>query len=69
MTSVQLLEERGRGDWWKEGEGISQRTCMKDPWTWTMGWGWTVGAGGGLGGGEQRGINWNNSNRTKKNFF
>ena len=31
----------------KEGEGISQRTCMNDPWTWTMVQGLTVGAGGG----------------------
>ena len=27
---------RGRWDGLKEGERISQRTCMKDPWTWTM---------------------------------
>ena len=25
-------EGRGRGDWWEEGEGISHRTYMKDPW-------------------------------------
>ena len=37
---------------WKEREGISQRTCMNDPWTWTtvwsltrdMGLGWAVGS-------------------------
>ena len=45
----------GGGRWWKEGEGISQRTCMNDPSTWTMVWGWTVGAGGGRGRGGQRG--------------
>ena len=33
----------GRGRMGKEGEGISQRTCMNDPWTWTIGWGWTMG--------------------------
>ena len=30
------------GDCLKEGEGISQRTHMKDPWTWTMVWGLTM---------------------------
>ena len=25
--------EQGDGDYLKEGEGISQRTHMKDPWT------------------------------------
>ena len=35
----------GGGEWWKEGEETSQRTCMNDPWTWTTGWGLTVGAG------------------------
>ena len=35
----------------KEGEGISQRTYMKGPWTWTMVWGLTMEVGGGLGGG------------------
>ena len=37
-------EEEG-GEWGKEGEGIRQRTCMNDPWTWTTVWGLTVGAG------------------------
>ena len=23
----------GGGEWWKEGEEISQITCMSDPWT------------------------------------
>ena len=41
----------GQGQWWKEGEGIRQRTCMSDPWTWTTGWELTVGVGGGIGGG------------------
>ena len=45
---------RGKGEWWKEGEGNSQRTSMNDPWTWTTVWGLTVGVGGGLGGRGQR---------------
>ena len=40
----------------KEGEGISQRTCMNDLWTWTMVWGLTMGVGGELeGSGEKTG--------------
>ena len=39
----------------KEGEGISQRTHMKDPWTWTLVWGLTMEMEGRLGRGEQRG--------------
>ena len=35
--------------WWKEGEGISQRTYKNDPWTWAMVWGLTMGVGGGGG--------------------
>ena len=46
---------KGGGGWWKEGEGTSQRTCMNDPWTWTMAWGWIMGAGGEMDGGRQRG--------------
>ena len=38
-------EQGVEGKWWKEGEGISQRTCMNDPQTWTKLWGLTVGAG------------------------
>ena len=41
--------EAGGEDWLKEGEGTSQRTCMKDPRTWAMVWRLTVGVGGGLG--------------------
>ena len=59
----------GRGEWWKEGEGISQRTCMNDPWTWTTVWGWMVGALGGWDGGGQRGKNWGNCNRIKNIYF
>ena len=42
----------GRGHWMKEGEGMSQRTYMHDPWTWAMicelpegvpGWRWAKG--------------------------
>ena len=40
------------GDCLKEGEGISQGTCMKDPWMWTMGWGLTMEVEDGLGRGE-----------------
>ena len=55
-----------KGGWeerWKERERSSQRTCMNDPWTWTMVWELTVGAGDGLGGGGQRGKIWDNCNR------
>ena len=45
----------GWGEWWKEGEGVSQRTCMNGSWTWTMERGLTVSEGGGLGGGGQKG--------------
>ena len=38
---------------------------MNDSWMWTIGWGLTLGVGsGGLGGGEQKGKNWDNYNRT-----
>ena len=49
----------------EKGERTSQRTCMNDPWTWTMVWGLTVGARGRLSGGGQRGINWDICNRIK----
>ena len=45
----------GWGKWQKEGEGISQRTCMNDPWTWTRVWGWTMGVGVGWTGESQGG--------------
>ena len=44
--------KEGKEKWRKEEEGISPRTCMKDPWTWTMMWGLSLGVGGGL---ERRG--------------
>ena len=47
--------EKGGGDSLKESEVISQRTYMKDPWTWTMVWELTKGDG--LGGEESRGEN------------
>ena len=28
--------EWGGGQGWKEGEGTSQKTCVNDPWTWTI---------------------------------
>ena len=34
----------------REGEGISQGTCMKDPWTWPLGMGIDYGSGGHEGG-------------------
>ena len=37
------------GDLVKEGEGISQRTFMKDPWTQAVLWGLTMEVAGGLG--------------------
>ena len=45
-----VREEWGGGEWRKEGEGISQTTCMKDPWTWTTLSRLTMEVGGGLGG-------------------
>ena len=44
--------EEGEGEWWKEGEGTSQRTCMNDSWTGKTERGLTVVKRGGLGGGE-----------------
>ena len=41
--------EEGGGDCLKEGEGITQRTYMKDPWTGATVWGLTMEVGGGLG--------------------
>ena len=44
-TWNRLTAARGEGrrrQWWKEEEGISQRTCMNYPWTWTTMWGLTV---------------------------
>ena len=35
----------GEGEPGSEGEGSSQGTCIKDPWTWTAGWGLTEGGG------------------------
>ena len=36
MEPTDSVTGKGRGgDWLKEGEGTSQRTYMKDPWTWT----------------------------------
>ena len=48
-------EEAGGDEWCKEGERISHRTRMNQPWTWTTVRGWTVGARSGLGRGGQRG--------------
>lgn len=52
-----VSEERG-GAWVKDGEGVSQRTYMHDPWTQTTAWGWPEGRGAaGAGCGRQRGEN------------
>ena len=58
-----LRGEQCRGEWWKEGEGISQRTYMNDPWIWKMERGLTEGGRGGLSVGGQIGKNWDNWNR------
>ena len=55
-------------EWWKEGEGTRQRTCMNDPCTWTTEWVLTVGAGVKLGRGGQRGKNRDDYNRINKHF-
>ena len=47
--------EAGGGDCLNKGEGISQGTYMKDPWTWTMVWRLTVGVGGRAGWRRARG--------------
>ena len=49
--------EVGGGQWWTEGEGIRQRTCMNDPWTWT-----TVGIDCG------RGVRWEEEDKGEKNW-
>ena len=41
----------------KEGEGISQRTCMPDPRTQTTVWGFPEGVGGGWVEKDKRGKN------------
>ena len=41
---------KGDGDCLKEGEGISQRTYIKDLWTQTAVWGLTMESKGRLGG-------------------
>ena len=45
----------GDGDRLKEGEGISQRTYMHDPWTWTTVGGLAVRVGVGLSEGDRGG--------------
>ena len=53
----------GREDWLKEGEGISVRTYMQDPWTWTTVWGLPKGVG------VVRGKNWDNCNSINNKIF
>ena len=53
----------------KEGEGISQRTYMKDPWSWTTVWGQTMEVGEGLAGGGRKGKNWDNCNSINNKIF
>ena len=52
--------EGGGGDCLKEGEGISQRTYMHVPWTWTTVRRLTVGMRGGWSERVQREKNWDN---------
>ena len=55
---------RERGEWWKEGEGTSQRICMNDHRPgYRCG---DCGNGGGLARGGQMGKNWDNCNRKKQ---
>ena len=54
--------EAGGGDCLNEGEGISQGTYMKDPWTWTMVWRLTMEVRGVMGGVGHRGKIWDNCN-------
>lgn len=37
-SPLELTERRGKRDWMKESEGISQRTCMRDTQTQTTAW-------------------------------
>ena len=39
----------------KKVKGLVKRTCMNDPWTWTMAWELIVEGGSELGGWGQRG--------------
>ena len=58
--------EEGVGEWWEEGEGTSQRTCMSDSWTWTRERGerlWERGVGWVEAGKREK--NWDNCNRIK----
>ena len=57
----------GGGEWWKEGEETSQRTCMNDPCRWTTVQGLILGTGSELGRGGPRGKNWDNRNRINQN--
>ena len=59
--------KRGRrgGNWLKEAEGISQRTCMNVDMD--KGVGITYGTGGGQS--EQREENWDNCNSTNSKMF
>ena len=57
----------GRG-WLIEGEGVSQRSYMNDPWTWTTVQGLTGGAG--VAGWEgAKGGNWDNYNSINNMIF
>ena len=61
LTAAKKTGGAGR-EWRKEWEGISRRTYIHDPWTWTALWGLTTGVGDGLGG-RGKGENWDNCNR------
>ena len=49
-----------------KGEGISQKTHMKDLWTWMMVKGLIMEERDGLGGGGPRGKKWDNCNSINK---
>ena len=55
METWNRVKVTGVGEWWKEGEGTKQRTCVNDSWTWTMERELTVGRRCGLGRGGQKG--------------
>ena len=48
--------DSNRREWWRQGEGISQKTCMNDSWAQTTERGLTVGERDVLGGGGKREI-------------
>ena len=60
-------EGRG-GNWLKEGEGISQRTCMNNSWPWTTLCGLTE-SGRQAGWRGAKGENWDKCNSINNKIF